>query len=81
MAKCAAKHGGMYISHLRSEGDKILEALDEFVTIAREAKCDAEVYHIKVAGRENWPKLDSVIAKITQAQNEGEIGIYCNIAQ
>lgn len=71
MAKCAAKHGGMYISHLRSEGDKILEALDEFVTIAREAKCDAEVYHIKVAGRENWPKLDSVIAKITQAQNEG----------
>ena len=71
LAEVAGRHGGMYISHLRSEGNDLLGALDELITIAREADVPAEVYHLKQAGTENWGMLDSVIARIEAARAEG----------
>jgi N-acyl-D-amino-acid deacylase len=71
LAKVAAAHGGMYISHMRSEGNRLLEAVDELVTIAREAKIPAEIYHLKAAGKHNWSKLDTVIKKVEAARAEG----------
>src|SRR5688572_21880534 len=67
----SAKYGGMYISHIRSEGNSLLEAVDELIRIAREAKVPAEIYHLKAAGEQNWPKMDEVIAKIEAARAEG----------
>jgi N-acyl-D-amino-acid deacylase len=66
--RVVAEFGGMYISHLRSEGNGFLQALDEFLTIARETGVAAEVYHLKAAGRSNWPKLDEAIARIEAAR-------------
>jgi N-acyl-D-amino-acid deacylase len=57
LAKAAAEHGGIYISHIRSEGNRLLEAADELITIAREAKIPAQFYHLKAAGQQNWDKL------------------------
>ena len=71
LAKVAAEYGGMYISHLRSEGDRLLEAVDELITIARSAGIHAEIYHLKAAGKANWHKLQSVIDKVEAAQAEG----------
>lgn len=71
LAKVAAAHGGIYISHMRSEGNRLLEALDELITIAREAKIPAEIYHLKAAGKTNWTKLDAVIRKVEAARAEG----------
>lgn len=71
LARAAGKHGGIYISHLRSEGNQFLEALDEFLTIAREANVAAQIYHLKAAGSNNWHKLDAVIAKIEAARASG----------
>src|SRR6266516_797629 len=62
LCKVAAKYQGKYISHMRSEGNRLLEALDELIRISREAKIPAEVYHIKAAGKKNWPLLDQMIA-------------------
>lgn len=67
----AGKYGGMYISHMRSEGNRLLEAVDELITIARRAKVPAEIYHLKAAGRQNWDKLDAVIKKVEAARAEG----------
>jgi len=67
----AAKYGGMYISHIRSEGNALLEAVDELIRIAREAKLPAEIYHLKAAGEQNWPKMDQVIARIEAARAQG----------
>jgi len=71
LAKVASEYGGMYISHIRSEGNKFLEAIDELITIAKEADIPAEIYHFKAAGRQNWDKLDGVIKKIEAARAEG----------
>ncbi len=71
LAKAAAAYDGVYISHLRSEGDRLLEALDEFITVAREARCRSEIYHFKVAGQSNWPKLDEAISRIESARAAG----------
>ena len=71
LAAEAARYGGMYISHMRSEGNALLQAVDELITIAREAGIPAEIYHLKAAGSENWAKLDSVIARIDAARAEG----------
>jgi N-acyl-D-amino-acid deacylase len=71
LAREASRHGGMYISHIRSEGNALLEAVDELIRIAREAEVPAEIYHLKAAGEENWPKMDQVIAKIERARQEG----------
>jgi len=71
LSKAAAEYNGIYISHLRSEANSFLEALDEFLTISREAKIAAQVYHLKAAGRENWPKIDAAIKKIEDARAAG----------
>src|SRR4051794_24275626 len=71
LAKVASASGGMYISHMRSEGNRLLEAIDETLTIAREAKIRAEIYHLKESGQSNWNKLDAVIAKVEGARKEG----------
>ncbi|HUR28980.1 MAG TPA: D-aminoacylase, partial [Planctomycetota bacterium] len=67
----ASRAGGMYISHLRSEGNRLLEAVDELLDIAKRAKIRAEIYHLKAAGEANWPKLDAVIAKVEAARAAG----------
>ncbi|MHC4145454.1 MAG: N-acyl-D-amino-acid deacylase family protein [Planctomycetota bacterium] len=71
LAEVAGEYGGMYITHLRSEGNNLLEALDELITTARKANVTAEVYHMKAAGKPNWIKLDAMIAKIEKARAEG----------
>ena len=72
LAKVAAEYDGMYISHLRSEGDSFIEAVNELITIAREADIDAEIYHLKAAGRNNWHKLDQVLQMIDSVNASGQ---------
>ena len=72
LSKVAARYQGKYISHMRSEGDRLVEAVDELIRIAREAKIPAEIYHLKAAGESNWGELDAVIQKVEAAQREGE---------
>jgi N-acyl-D-amino-acid deacylase len=67
----AAKHGGMYISHMRSEGNRLLEAIDELLDISRRARLPAEIYHLKAAGQQNWGKLDAAIRKVEAARAAG----------
>ncbi len=69
--KAAGEYGGMYISHIRSEGNKLLEAVEELITIAREADVPAEIYHLKAAGQKNWHKIDEVFTRIEAARAEG----------
>jgi N-acyl-D-amino-acid deacylase len=71
LMQAAAPYGGMYISHVRSEGNRLLEAIDELVTIARASKAPAEIYHLKAAGRTNWSKLDAALKRIEAARAEG----------
>lgn len=71
LARAAGEYGGMYISHLRSEGNRLLEAVDELIAIAREAGVPAEIYHLKAAGRANWPKLEEAIARVEAARAGG----------
>jgi N-acyl-D-amino-acid deacylase len=73
MCKVAAKYQGKYISHMRSEGNQLVEAFEELLRIAREAQIPAEVYHIKVAGQKNWGKIDNLLSRIEAAQKEGLI--------
>jgi N-acyl-D-amino-acid deacylase len=71
LCKVAAKHKGKYITHMRSEGEKLLEGIDEVIRICREAKLPAEIYHLKAAGKDNWKKMDAATAKIEAARREG----------
>lgn len=71
LAQESARCGGIYIAHMRSEGDRLLEAIDETIAIARASGAPAEIYHFKQSGRENWSKLDPAIAKIEQARAQG----------
>jgi N-acyl-D-amino-acid deacylase len=71
LAKVASASGGMYVSHLRSEGSRLLEAIDETLTIARQARIRAEIYHLKAGGKSNWPTLGPAIAKIEAARQDG----------
>lgn len=83
LAQVAAEYDGLYISHLRSEGNRLLEALDEIITIAREAHIRAEIYHLKAAGQPNWPKLEAALAKIEAARAAGTAltaDMYCYTA-
>jgi N-acyl-D-amino-acid deacylase len=66
-----ARPAGLYITHLRSEGDALLEALDEFLTVVRSAGVRGEIYHLKVAGRKNWPKLETLIERVEAEQRAG----------
>lgn len=71
LCKVAAEYGGMYISHIRSEGNRLLESVEELIEIARAANIPAEIYHLKAAGRTNWHKMDEVIAKVESARAAG----------
>jgi N-acyl-D-amino-acid deacylase len=71
LCKVAAQYRGKYISHLRSEGNRLIEAVQELIRISREAAIPAEIYHLKAAGRANWPKMDKVIAIVEEARNKG----------
>jgi N-acyl-D-amino-acid deacylase len=71
LCKVAAKYHGKYISHIRSEGNRLLEAVEELIRISREAKIPAEIYHLKAAGEANWSKMSRVIAMIEQARRSG----------
>ncbi len=71
LCRVTGQYGGMYISHMRSEGNALLEGVDELVRIAREAGVAAEIYHLKAAGAANWSKLDEVIAKVNSARAAG----------
>jgi len=68
----AAKCGGMYISHMRSEGNKLLEAIDELIQISKDSGAPAEIYHFKQGGEPNWGKLDGAIAKVEAARAAGQ---------
>ena len=71
LASESARCGGMYISHMRSEGDRLLEGVQETIEIARASGAPAEIYHLKAAGKENWAKLDQVIALVESARQSG----------
>ena len=71
LAEVAAAHGGSYISHLRSEGDELFEAIDELLAVARRAGVPAEIYHLKASRPENWSKLEGAIERIEAARAEG----------
>lgn len=78
LCKIASQYGGGYITHMRSEGNKILEAVDETIRIGKEANLHAEIYHLKAGGKQNWAKMDQVITKIDSAQKAG-IDIAANM--
>ena len=71
LAKEASKYGGAYSSHMRSEGAKFLEAVEELITISKEANIPAEIHHLKAAGKDNWYKMDSAIKRVDRARKEG----------
>ncbi len=71
LVAAAAGSGGGYISHMRSESDQFMEALDELIDIARSTGAHAEAYHLKAAGRDNWPKMQEAIRKIEEARKSG----------
>jgi N-acyl-D-amino-acid deacylase len=71
LCKVAAQHKGKYISHVRSEGNRLVEAIDELIRISREARIPAEIYHLKAAGEANWPKMTTVIEHVERARREG----------
>jgi len=71
ISEVAGKYHGIYISHMRSEGNQLLQAVDELITIARAAHVPAEIYHLKAAGKENWSKLDGVINRVEAARAQG----------
>ena len=71
LCKVASQYRGKYISHMRSEGNRLLEAVDELIRISREASIPAEIYHLKAAGQKNWSKMDQVIAKVEAARKSG----------
>jgi len=71
LCEAASPYGGMYISHMRSEGNRVEQAVDELVEIARRANVPAEIYHLKLAGRQNWGKIDSILKKVDDARAAG----------
>ncbi len=71
-SKAMAPYGGVYITHMRSEGDKFLEAMDEAIRIGKEGGVPVEIYHLKASGLRNWPKMDLAIAKIDSARAAGQ---------
>lgn len=77
LCKVAGQFGGVYATHMRSEGDKLLEGMDEAIQIAREAKISLQISHFKASYPRNWHKIDDAIAKIEKARTEG-IDVHCD---
>src|SRR3989454_364516 len=71
LCKVAAKYQGKYTTHMRSEGNQLIEGVEETIRISREAGLPAEIYHLKASGQENWSKLDRVIVMIEEARRQG----------
>lgn len=71
LAKEASKYGGTYISHIRSEGNQLIPAVNEIITIAKEANIPVEICHLKAAGKDNWNKMDRVIQIVENARKQG----------
>tara|TARA_B110000914_G_scaffold129017_1_gene112744 strand:+ start:2132 stop:3805 length:1674 start_codon:yes stop_codon:yes gene_type:complete len=71
LCKVASEYNGLYISHMRSEGNRLLQSIDELMRIANEADIRAEIYHLKMSGKENWSKYDDVVKKIDSARTAG----------
>ena len=71
LSKIAAEYGGMYISHIRNEDSKVLDAIDELITISKQADIPAEIYHLKASREANWNLLDKMIEKVEKARAEG----------
>lgn len=71
LCKAAAKYQGKYITHMRSEGERLLKGIDEAIKIGREAKIPVEIYHLKAAGKANWNKMDEAVARIEKARKDG----------
>ena len=69
--KAASEYGGRYISHMRSEGNQLLEAIDELISIAKEASIGAEIYHLKAAGKDNWDKMEQAFERVESARASG----------
>jgi N-acyl-D-amino-acid deacylase len=83
LCKVVARYQGKYITHMRSEGGKLLEAIDEVVRISSEARLPAEIYHFKAAGKRNWAKMDEAIARVEAARAKGlrvTANVYCYTA-
>lgn len=71
LAKEASKYGGTYISHIRSEGNRLIPAINEIITIAKQANIPVEICHLKAAGKNNWYKIDTVIKMVEDARKQG----------
>ncbi len=71
LSQASAEYGGRYISHIRSEGNRLLESVDELIQIAKEAGTGAEIYHLKAAGKNNWSKIEQVFEKVNLARSQG----------
>jgi N-acyl-D-amino-acid deacylase len=71
LCKAAAEHNGMYITHMRSEGNRLIESVDEVIDISLKARIPAEIYHLKAAGASNWPKMKDVAIKLLNARERG----------
>src|SRR5579859_478141 len=71
LAKEASKYGGIYATHMRSEGDAVLESIDEATRIGREAQIPVEIWHLKAAGKANWGKMPQIVARIDAARAAG----------
>lgn len=78
VVKVIAPYGGVYISHIRSEGDRLLEAIDEAIEIGRQANVPVEIYHLKAVSQQNWPKMPLAIQKIDAARSRG-IDVQANM--
>jgi len=78
LCKVAAEYDGMYITHMRSEGNRLLEGIDEVIEISEKSGIRSEIYHLKAAGKQNWHKMDMAIAKIDSARKAG-IGLTTNM--
>jgi N-acyl-D-amino-acid deacylase len=70
-ARVVGRYGGVYIVHMRSEGDRLLEALDDTIELGRRAEVAVEIYHLKATGARNWPKMAEAIARIDRARADG----------
>lgn len=78
VARVAGESGGLYVTHLRSEGDHLLEAIDEAIEIGRQARVPVEIYHLKALGRQNWHKMPQAIARI-QAARDAEVDVTADM--
>ena len=78
VAKVASHYGGIYVTHMRSEGDQLLEAIDEAVEIGRRARLPVEIYHLKATGKHNWPKMSPAIARI-QAARDADVDVTADM--